>query len=105
MSYTIKETEPSEDDESRHIYAIADDGKEICGAYQPIGHDYWCLYVTKLVSQTTGKNTPPHREHFYGKNGRYVATTWVEMIAALYCLGTERLRDSGARSTLGRKTA
>lgn len=73
---------------------IIDDStsKEICGAYQPVGHEYWSLYVTKLVTEVTGLVTPPHREHFYGGNGRCVARRWAELIGALYCMAAHHDR-------------
>lgn len=71
-------------DEPRRITALTTGGVEICGAFQPDGHTYWHLYSTRLIFEATGVQTPPHREHFFGENGRTCARLWVEMIAALY---------------------
>lgn len=71
-------------DTDTHITAVNSDDVEICGAFQPVGHQYWTMFVTKLVSDATGVQTPPHREHFWGLNGRVCARLWVETIAALY---------------------
>lgn len=78
---------------SDRIIAQDRDGIEICGAYQPVGHEYWSLYLTKLVSELTGMATPPHREHFYGCQGRVVAKAWVELLASLYSLAVQRERE------------
>lgn len=66
------------------VYAVDGKGQEICGAYQPVGHDYWTLYLTRLVMDATGLQTPPHREHFWGDVGRDASRAWVRVIAALY---------------------
>jgi hypothetical protein len=71
-------------EEPRRVAAVTGDGVEICGAFQPDGHTYWHLYSTRLIYEATGVQTPPHREHFFGDNGRSCARLWVEMIAALY---------------------
>jgi len=76
-------------EDSDRIWAIDHVGAEICGAYQPAGHDYWSLYVTKTVMQITGLAVPPHREHFYGCNGRNVARQWVELLACLAALAVK----------------
>jgi hypothetical protein len=81
--YTINEDEP------RRIKALDANGTEICGAYQPAGHEYWSLYCTKTVTQITGLKVPPHREHFYGCNGRKVAKEWVTLIACLAALAVK----------------
>jgi hypothetical protein len=72
------------------ISAVASDGMEICGAYRPEGHNYWCLFVTRSVSELTGVRVPPHREHYWGNHGRDDAYSWAEMIAALYSLAAQR---------------
>lgn len=71
------------------IDAIDVDGVAICGAYQPVGHDYWILFVTKTVTRITGLAVPPHREHFYGTTGRRDARAWVELIACLATLAAK----------------
>jgi len=77
MNYHIKEGDD-------RIVALTPSGVAICGAYRPEGHDYWSLYVTKLITDSTGLAVPPHREHFWGRQGHVVAKAWVELIAALY---------------------
>lgn len=75
--------------EESRITALDLNGREICGAYQPAGHDYWSLYVTMAVTQITGLSTPPHREHFWGDTGGVIARRWIEMIASLYSLAVQ----------------
>jgi len=82
MTYTITET-------PTRVAALDSDGIEICGAFQPEGHDYWSLYVTKLIGAATGLTVPPHREHFWNDLGRTAVRAWVELIAALYCMAME----------------
>ena len=85
--YTIVE-------ENDRIRAEDGQGIEICGAYQPVGHNYWSLYVTRLVTNLIGVQVPPHREHFYGQTGRSVARGWITMIAALYVRAVQRESSS-----------
>lgn len=67
------------------VFAVDDaDGQEICGAFNPVGHRHWQLYVTRKVADLTGLRTPPHREHFWGDHGRADALAWIELIATLY---------------------
>lgn len=80
--YTIVE-------EPLRIDALDANGIAICGAYRPVGHDYYCLFVTKTVTKITGLTVPPHRETFHGETGRYVARCWVELIA---CLSTMAMK-------------
>lgn len=83
--YAIKETH-------HRVWAV--DGKdiEIAGSFQPEGHSYWQLYVSRSVTDLTGLRTPPHREHFVGDHGRQDSRAWVEMIAKLYSLATKASR-------------
>jgi len=85
MGYTITT-------ESHRITALDHDGRAICGAFQPEGHDYWSLYVTRLVTEATGLTTPPHREHFWNDHGGNIVARWVELVAALYCLAMQQDR-------------
>jgi len=85
MGYTIT-TEP------HRIAALDGTGRAICGAFQPEGHDYWKLYVTRLVTEITGLTTPPHIEHFWNDHGGTIVRRWVEMVAALYCLAAQQDR-------------
>ena len=85
MGYTIL-------DNPDRIDVVDGEDRAICGAYRPRGHDYWSLYVTHLVTGITGLSTPPHREHFFGQNGRSVARSWLELIASLYCMATQQDR-------------
>lgn len=71
-------------DSDNRISAIDAEGREICGAFKPVGLDYWQLFTTKLVTKVTGVPTPPHRENYWGQNGRVDSKRWVELIAALY---------------------
>lgn len=64
-----------------------DGGAGICGAYQPVGHDYWCLFITKTVTDLTGLAVPPRREQF--GQGRQAARAWVELLAALVVLAMQ----------------
>lgn len=70
-------------EEPLRIDAIDDEGVAICGAYQPLGHDYWCFFVTQTVTRVTGLTTPPHKEHFHGELGRVHVRRWVELLACL----------------------
>lgn len=72
------------DEEAERITAVDQNGVAIAGAYRPQGHDYWCFYVTRLVTNLTSLSVPPHREHFWGNSGRVIVRHWVELIAALY---------------------
>jgi hypothetical protein len=87
MGYTVIDTDP---DRVTIIDNVS--GLEICGAYRPVGHDYWSLYVTRLITDVTGLATPPHREHFWSDHGKLVARRWMELIAALYCQATQHDR-------------
>lgn len=82
------------------VTAVDDFGVEICGSYQPQGHSYWQLYVTKLVAGLTGFPTPPHREQFWGNHGREDSRRWVELIAALYVMASP-LSGGGSGAVLG----
>lgn len=84
MSFTVNE------DADRVTFTDTRTGKEICGAFRPEGHDYWCLYVTQSVAALTGCVTPPHREHFHKDHGRHTARAWALMIASLYDLATQQ---------------
>ena len=66
------------------VSAVDDKGREICGSFKPVGHDYWQLYTTKLVTGLTGLKSPPHRENYWGDHGRIDSQAWVELLAALY---------------------
>jgi hypothetical protein len=81
--YAIRELENADGHIDR-ISAVDADGKEICGAFKPVGHNYWQLYTTKLVAGVTGLRTPPHRECFWGDHGRIDSRAWIELLAALY---------------------
>lgn len=82
MSYSIHT-------QSHRVYAVDDaDGVEICGAFNPVGHQHWQLYVTHKISHLTGLRTPPHREHFWADHGRADALAWIELIAKLYDLAS-----------------
>ena len=85
MGYTIT-IEP------HRITALDGTGRAICGAFQPEGHEYWSLYVTKSITELTGLATPPHREHFYNDIGGLIVHKWVETLAALYCLAAQQDR-------------
>lgn len=74
-------------DEPTRIVALDADGVEICGAHRPVGHEYWSLYVTLLITRQTGLPLPQHA-HFWGDTGRRCASLWVEMIASLYAEAT-----------------
>lgn len=78
-------------EEPLRIDALDAQGVAICGAYQPKGHDYWCLFVTKTVTQITGLAVPPGRE-LYGPTGRTTVKAWVELLATLAMLakGTDQ---------------
>lgn len=86
----------------RQVFAVDDDDVEICGAFNPIGHEYWQMYVTWKIVNLTGLHTPPHREHFVGELGRIDSRRWIEMIAALYCLAAQQ--HSITAATNGHKT-
>jgi hypothetical protein len=72
-------------EDGQRIDAVDVNGVAVCGAYQPVGHDYWCLFVTRSVTRLTGLTVPPHRE-FYGQTGFNAAKAWVELIACLAVL-------------------
>jgi hypothetical protein len=74
----------------RQVFAVDDDDVEICGAFNPVGHEYYQFYVTWKVVNLTGLQTPPHQEHFIGELGRVYARQWIELIAALYSLATQQ---------------
>jgi hypothetical protein len=76
-------------EEPLRIDALDANGVAICGAYQPAGHDYWCLFVTRTVTEVTGLTVPPHRETFWGKTGRTAAKAWIELIACLTTMAME----------------
>lgn len=85
VGYTIVE-------ETLRIDALDSDGVAICGAYQPLGHEYWILFVTRTVTQVTGLTVPPHRETFWGQTGRMAARSWVELLACLTTMAMEGQR-------------
>lgn len=80
--YVVRETDD-------RVYAVDSEGVEICGAFHPIGHAYWQLYVSKSVSALTELRTPPHRENFWGDHGKVDSRAWVELIAKLYSMARE----------------
>jgi hypothetical protein len=67
------------------ISAVDADDVEIVGAYQPVGHHHWLLYITTLATRKTGVCVPPHA-CFLGADdrARADAKAWVETIASLY---------------------
>lgn len=73
----------------RQVFAVDDDDVEICGAFNPVGHEYWQLYCTWKIVNLTGLQTPPHREHFVGELGRVDSRRWIELIACLYSLAVQ----------------
>lgn len=66
------------------VSAVDADGVEICGAYQPLGHNYWLLYVTMLATRRTGVRVPHNACFWGGPQGRADAVPWVRTIATLY---------------------
>jgi hypothetical protein len=72
------------------VFAVDDDDVEICGAFNPKGHQYWQMYVTWKIVNLTGFHTPPHREHFVGELGRIDSRRWIEMIATLYVMAAQQ---------------
>jgi len=71
-------------EDAARISAVDVDDVEICGAYKPLGHNYWLLYVTMLTTRRTGIRVP-HNACFWGDaQGCADARPWVETIAVLY---------------------
>lgn len=74
------------DDLNARISGLSDLGVEICGAYRPIGHNYWLLYVTQLCVARTGVRVPHNACFWDDGTGRAIgdARSWVETIASLF---------------------
>jgi hypothetical protein len=72
-------------EEKTRISAVDADDIDIVGAYQPLGHNHWRLYVTKLTFRKTGVRVP-HNACIWGADARVRADVkaWVETIARLY---------------------
>jgi hypothetical protein len=72
-------------EEKTRISAVDADDIEIVGAYQPLGHNRWLLYITKLTTGKTGVRVL-HNACFLGVDDRARADVkaWVEAIASLY---------------------
>jgi hypothetical protein len=91
--YTIVPPPGEMTEDNDRIEAIDAEGVALCGAYRPVGHDYWIFFVTQTVTRITGLNTPPHKEHFYGQSGRLAVLAWVELIACLATLAAQAQRE------------
>jgi hypothetical protein len=72
-------------EEKTRISAVDADDIEIVGAYEPLGHNHWLLYITKLTTRKTGVRIP-HNACFLGVDDRARddVKAWVETIASLY---------------------
>ena len=77
-------------EEKTRMSAVDADDIEIVGAYQPLGHNHWLLYITKLTTGKTGGRVP-HHVCFWGADDRTRADAkaWVETIASLYDSSSE----------------
>lgn len=72
-----------DDNGTERITVFDDDTSVICGAFRPVGHLYWRLYLATGVATAgcTATQTPP--PHLLAAR-REDACRWVELIAHLY---------------------
>ncbi|WP_141564422.1 hypothetical protein [Mycolicibacterium palauense] len=69
MTFSVEES-------ANRISAIGLDGAEICGAFQPHGHQYWQLFVNRR----TGLRLHPGTR-FAGTGARDASRAWVCVVA------------------------
>ncbi|MGE2817917.1 hypothetical protein ACQI5H_22650 [Mycobacterium heidelbergense] len=72
-----------DDNGTERITVFDDDTSVICGAYRPVGHLYWRLYLAAAVASAacpTAQVPPPHLL----AARREDACRWVELIGRLY---------------------
>ncbi|KPN48853.1 hypothetical protein AN931_22970 [Mycobacterium intracellulare subsp. chimaera] len=68
---------------TERITVFDDDSSVICGAYRPVGHLYWRLYLTAAVASADLPTSQIPPAHLLSAR-REDACRWLEIIGHLY---------------------
>ena len=72
-----------DDNGTERITVFDDDTSVICGAFRPVGHLYWRLYLAAEVASAGCTATQTPAPHLLAAR-REDACRWIELIAHLY---------------------